>query len=148
MVLVIAFIQLLNNRPVTFRDLSVAGLLILVSCLLYPEVYRYSLNRQVSKLLLDEKNASYLALTEHIISEDGIYTKDVYSESKYNWSSFVNKEETKDYYYLFVDSLKAIAIPKRVFASAEEIKQFERYLSRFFPMKAEFENLKQVHNIN
>lgn len=148
MVLVIAFIQFLNNRPFSFRDLSVAGILILVACLLYPEVYRYSLKKRVNKLLSDEKNVSYLALTEHIINEEGIYTRDDYSESKYNWSSFVSKEETKDYYYLFVDSLKAIAIPKRVFSSEGERNQFESYLSRFFPVKAEFENLKQAHNIH
>jgi hypothetical protein len=96
--------------------------------------------------LADEKNACYLAQTEHIFTEEGVYSKDDYSESKYNWSSIVSKEETKDCYYLFVDSLKAIAIPKRVFNSETERSQFDSYLSTFLPVRAEFEGLKQVHN--
>jgi hypothetical protein len=148
MFLVIVVIHLLSNRPVTLQDVVIATLLILVGCLLLPEANRLSIKRRIDKLLSDEKNASYLALTEHVISDEGIYTKDDYSETKYNWSSFVSREETKDYYYLFIDSLKAIAVPKRIFISKEEESKFQYYLSTYLSVKAEFETLKHVHNVN
>lgn len=145
--LVIVFLHLSSNKPFTLQDFGVVVVIISIGCLCLPGVYRYFVRRKVEKLLADEKNASYLALTEHIINEVGIYTKDDYSESKYTWSSFVGIEETEDYYYLFIDTIKAIAIPKRVFASESERKQFESYLSKFLPLKAEFESLKQIHGI-
>jgi hypothetical protein len=148
MVLIFIAIHWLRQRPPTNQDLLVAVVLILIGGLSIPIVHSYSLKRQIDKLLADEKNANYLAQTELTISYNGVYTKDDYEKSKYPWSTFVKKEESEFYYYLFLDSVRAITIPKRVFISQEERQEFELYLSKFFPVKAEFESLKQVNKIN
>lgn len=148
MVLIFIAIHWLRQRPPANQDLFVAVLLILVGGLLIPIVHRYSLKRQVDKLLEDEKNANYVAQTELTISDSGIHTKDDYEESRYPWSTFVKKEEAENYYYLFLDSIRAITIPKRVFISKEERKDFELYLSKFFPVTAEFESLKHFNSKN
>ncbi len=92
----------------------------------------------MNKLFADTKNASYLSETILTISETGITSKDVFSESKHDWWAFVKTEETREYFYLSLSSFFVITISKRVFSSSSEKAEFENYLSKYISVEADF----------
>ena len=60
-----------------------------------------------------------------------------------SWSAFVNKVETDEYFYLYLNTILAIVIPKIVFKSLTEKKEFENILLAHFSLQAELNSLKQ-----
>ncbi|HOZ79919.1 MAG TPA: YcxB family protein [Ferruginibacter sp.] len=97
--------------------------------------------KQGEKITKDEDNASLFVETMFDISEAGITRKDVNIETRYHWNAFVRKEETAQYYFLFISSIQAIIFPKRVFKSAEDKMQFEKLLSQHLSFDAEVGHL-------
>lgn len=71
-------------------------------------------------------------------SEDSIYYVNEFEETKYKWKAVQRKDTDENAYYLYVNSLKAIVIPFRVFGSAAERQDFEKILSAHLPFLAEF----------
>jgi hypothetical protein len=96
--------------------------------------------RKIEKFIVDPNNANLLAKTELVISDNGILNRDEYSEVSYNWNAIIRKAETKDYIYLFLNSIQAIVIPKKLLGNDEE-KQLLDILSRNLSLKAEFSKL-------
>jgi len=48
-----------------------------------------------------------------LISEEGVETKDVATTAIYKWIAIVRVLETTDYYFLYLNSIQAIIIPKQ-----------------------------------
>jgi hypothetical protein len=93
--------------------------------------------RQAEKVTSDPNNSSIFLEMSMNVSETGISTKDAMTETKYQWTSFIKKQESRDYYFLFTSSIQALIIPKRVFNHAEERIQFDKLLSQYLSFEAE-----------
>jgi YcxB-like protein len=97
--------------------------------------------RQAQKVANDPGNSSIFLDISIIISETGISTKNAVAETKFQWSSFIKKQENTEYYFLFISSIQALIIPKRVFNNADERNQFEKLLSQYLSFDAEIGHL-------
>ena len=92
------------------------------------------------KIANDPRNSSIFLETALTVSETGISTKDTLTETRYQWNSFIKKQENKDYYFLFTNSIQALIIPRRIF-NADERSQFEKLLSQHLSFDAEIGHL-------
>lgn len=92
-----------------------------------------TLKKQADKFYDDPSNAHSFEPAEMIISETGIFTKSRYVETTYRWNSVLKKDETTDHYFLYINSMQAIIIPKRVIKpeawQQELVQLFGRYIS-------------------
>ena len=120
--------------------LLILGFIFLTSLLSLFNV-RSNTVRQAEKVADDPDNSSIFLDILMIISETGISTKDALMETKFSWKSFIKKQESREYYFLFVSSMQALIIPKRIFNSTDEKKQFEKLLSQYLSFDAEIGHL-------
>lgn len=97
--------------------------------------------RQAEKVADDPGNSSLFLDSIMVISEAGIVTKDELTEIKYQWKAFIKKQESNEYYFLFLNSIQALIVPKRVFINAEQQSQFERLLSQHLSFDADIGHL-------
>ncbi len=86
-------------------------------------------------------NSSIFNESTVTFSETGIIVKDELKEIKYQWKAILKKSESQNYYLLFLNAVQAIIIPKRVFKSADEKKEFEKILSQYLSFEAEVSHL-------
>lgn len=75
------------------------------------------------------------------ISEQGIFARTDFAETKYNWSSIVKKEENKNFYFLYITTEQSIQIPKRSLRSETEKKQLENFFGQQLSFNAEVGHL-------
>lgn len=86
-------------------------------------------------------NENIFESTNLIISENGIFAKGKYTETKYNWESFVKKEEDNTFYYLFLGSDQALLIPKRCLKTNIEKELIENLFAKYVSFNAEVGHL-------
>lgn len=98
---------------------------------------RINAKKQAEKITADEDNRSFFLETFYEINDTGITRKDENAETRFQWKAFVRKEETAEYYFLFISSVQALIFPKRVFKTMEERTQFEKLLSQHLSFDAE-----------
>jgi hypothetical protein len=102
---------------------------------------RSKVKKQGDKITGDPYNASIFLDTVLEISETGIFRKDDTKEIRYNWNAFIKKMENDDYYFLFVNKIEALIIPKKVFRSTTEKDNFDHLLTLHLSFDAEIAHL-------
>ena len=120
--------------------LLILGFIFLTSLLSLIGV-RSNTSRQAEKVADDPNNSSIFLEVSMIVSETGIATKDALVETKFQWRSFIKKQESDAYYFLFTSSIQALIVPKRVFTNAADKLQFEKLLSQYLSFDAEIGHL-------
>ncbi|MEP7163723.1 MAG: YcxB family protein [Ferruginibacter sp.] len=125
-----------NNKFI----LLIAGFLVLTSVLSFFSVRSNSIKR-ARKIVDDPNNSSIFLDKSMIISESGISVKDPLIDVKFQWNAFTKKQENAGYYFLFINTLQALIIPKRIFKNEDERLQFEKLLSQFLSFDAEIGHL-------
>lgn len=127
------------NRPGNFV-LLIAGAL-LATALLSVFGVRTNMMKQANKVAENPENSSIFSPVTLTVNESGIVVKDELKEAKYQWGSIIKKLESQNYYFLFINAIQAIIIPKRVFNSAEEKSEFEKILSQYLSFDADVSHL-------
>ncbi len=56
------------------------------------------------------------------------------------WKAVVRKTETETYFFLFINSIQAIIIPKRAFDNKDEKAEFKKMLSKHISLDAEIKD--------
>lgn len=135
-------IHLLAQKPLTLRDVFVSCTMLLIACIMLRPVSKLLIRRNIRKMLADPINARYLEMTELTVSDSGISDRDPVSETRYEWQAFHQFEQTKDFYYFFLDDIRTLTVPKRVFHSATEQNEFEGYINRNLSIEITFDHLK------
>lgn len=102
---------------------------------------RSNIVKQAEKFTEHDNNQTMFSEKQLEIDDSGIGQKDEFIESKFQWTAFTRKEENDLYYFLFVNTLQAIIIPKRVFKQPEEKARFEKLLSQHLTLDAEISHL-------
>lgn len=97
--------------------------------------------RRAEKVANDPGNSSVFLDFSMIVSESGISTKNELMETRFQWKSFIKKQENREYYFLFTSSMQAVIVPKRVFKNTDEKIQFEKLLSQNLSFDAEIGHL-------
>lgn len=105
----------------------------------------FSLKPRLKKLAMkfaaNAENASVFRMTDYTFSETGVITKDDVKEVRFQWTAFIKKVETGNYFYLFIHSTNALIIPKRIFRSQVEKDKFTQLLSAHISFDAELGHL-------
>jgi hypothetical protein len=73
------------------------------------------------------------ASTRWLFSETGITTEDPTAATQLQWNVFFQVRETKTLFLLFSHPHYANVIPKRAFATAEDLAHFRELLARRYP---------------
>ncbi|MEO8770165.1 MAG: YcxB family protein [Ferruginibacter sp.] len=120
--------------------LIVTGFLVATTLLSFLGV-RTATMRQADKVAEDPGNSSIFLEHMVTVSDTGINIKDELKEVRFQWAAITKKLESKNYYFLFHNSIQAIIIPKRVFISQDEKLQFEKILSQHLTFDAEVSHL-------
>jgi len=76
------------------------------------------------------KDGSFLSKTEYEFSDDKILYNSENSQGAVNWATVKKFEEGKNAFYLYIDSIVAYVIPKRVFKNEEEMTAFQNLVER------------------
>jgi hypothetical protein len=77
---------------------------------------------------IPQENGGWLGSKEFNFSNECISYKDKNSEGQYNWSAIKKLEEGNTAFYLYIDSIMAILIPKRYFNGKPEELEFGEYV--------------------
>lgn len=120
--------------------LLIVGFLLLTTFLSVIGI-RSNTMRQAEKIANEPDNDPIFLETQLTASESGLSLADSVSQTQYQWKAVIRKLESQNYYFLFVNALQAIIIPKRVFGSPDQRQQFDRLLSQHLSFEAEVEHL-------
>jgi hypothetical protein len=126
-------------RPGKFI-LLIAGFMLITTLLSFIGIKSNTI-KQAQKIAEDPENENIFLEATTVFSESGITTKNEMLETRIQWKGIQKKLENKSYYYLFINAMQAIIIPKRVFASAEEKLQFEKILTQYLSFDADVSHL-------
>ncbi len=120
--------------------LVIAGFLLLTSLMSLFGV-RTNMQKQAERVASNPANSQIFLMTTLMVSESGLSVKDELTELKYQWKAFVKKQESAHYYFLFVNAMQAVIIPKRIFSSTEDRLQFDKLLEQHLSLEAEIGHL-------
>jgi hypothetical protein len=115
------------STPVGFAGLW--GALFLPTFLVY---LRFGAPYFAARTLV-KNNANVKGAIRYSISEDLVVQEMVTGRAELRWSTFVRVRETSDLFLLYVQKQLAHPIPKRAFASAQEISAFRDIVRRQVP---------------
>ncbi len=101
---------------------------------------RTGADKQAEEIADDPENASVFVDNFLTAGDSGLEIKNEISETKYSWAAFIKKSETEEHYFLFLNSIYAIIIPKRVFNNKEEHAEFNKILTKNLSLQAEVNN--------
>lgn len=101
---------------------------------------RSGTDRQGEEIAEDPENVSVFADTQLNVTDGGLQVKTEFADTKYTWKAIIRKTETPAYYFLFVNAIQAIIIPKRIFDNKEEQAEFDKMLSRNISLEAEIKD--------
>lgn len=82
--------------------------------------------------MLNEGNNENILIRRSIsISKEGLLEKSSIGESKVKWNQVDKVEETEEYIYIYISSISAHIIPKRVFRDENESRLFIKEIEKF-----------------
>jgi YcxB-like protein len=101
---------------------------------------RSQMVKQAEAIADDPDNFSIFNETTLTATEGDINLKNSTVDSKINWAAVIKKTETPKYYFLFLNAMQAIIIPKRAFKNIDEQQAFDKILSRNLSLDAELKD--------
>ena len=120
--------------------LLIAGFLVLTMFLSVTGA-RTRIMKRAEQIADDPGNGSLFLESTLTASESGFSLKDEMTETKYQWKAFTKKLESKNYYFLFLNSIQALIVPKRIFTNNEQQSQFEKLLGQYLSFDADVSHL-------
>jgi hypothetical protein len=94
--------------------------IIILIALIQVLMAKYRYKKQVTQIVANPENSNLFRIVELSFSNEGIFMEDETMNCNYKWNSIIRKNENNSYYFLFISSLQAIIIPKRIFKNPEE----------------------------
>jgi hypothetical protein len=122
MALIVALVNSRSWNSLSFWLPLVAITIVLL--IIFPLWYKHENDQTVIKVMRTGKNRGTLGKHTLLISEDGLVETTEVNESRWAWTGIERVEQIEHYIFIFVSSNAAHIIPKRAFASTEEVTQF------------------------
>jgi hypothetical protein len=101
---------------------------------------RNQMVKQAEAIADDPDNFSIFNETTLTASDTEISLKNIIVDSKLKWNAVIKKTETANYYFLFLNAMQAIIIPKSAFKKIDEQEAFDKILSRNLSLDAELKD--------
>ena len=93
----------------------------------YPKYASWEITRRVNKMLEEVDNENLFNQRTLVLTDEGITETSSIGESHIRWDKINHLEETEDYLYIYVSSVSAHIVPKRVF---ENLSEQEKFISK------------------
>ncbi|HXY79271.1 MAG TPA: YcxB family protein [Candidatus Bathyarchaeia archaeon] len=93
-------------------------------------LYLYFVAPYVGARSSRKQSANLRDTMRYTISDEGVEQDCATARGEFQWATYLKAQETPDFFLLYVRRTMAHPIPKRAFASAEEISQFREMLRR------------------
>jgi YcxB-like protein len=128
------FVVKLSSPGKMFDPYFLYSILVLLTIYIFPLfVMKNTFHKQIAAYTDNPLNATFFNDCQMVISEAGIFAKGKFTTTEYQWPAIVKKEETSEYYYLYLSTQQALLIPKRAVKSETEKKQLEQLLAGCIP---------------
>jgi hypothetical protein len=101
---------------------------------------RSQMVKQAEAIADDPDNFSIFNETTLTANDTEISLKSIIVDSKLKWDAVIKKTETSNYYFLFLNAMQAIIIPKSAFINIDEQHAFDKILSRNLSLDAELKD--------
>lgn len=88
-------------------------------------------NYKVKKFSIPNSNGIILGTKTIVLNSDGLFESSSVSKCQYSWSSVEEVTESGGDYYIFLDKMYALIIPRDAFASSESIEQFKGCINEY-----------------
>lgn len=108
--------------------LLVFGVASILWFIFYPKYFRGEIARRVKKMLEEGNNENLFNQRSLELTSDGITEKSSIGKSHIHWAKINHLEETADYFYIYISSVSAHIVPKRVFGSLREQENFAQII--------------------
>lgn len=123
------------------NNFSVIIILLMFATSLLPLIGgRAGTERQAADIADDPENASVFTDHQLLASDSGLEVKTGTSDLKYSWGAITRKTETAAYYFLFLNAIHALIIPKRAFTGKEDAAEFKKILTRHLSLEADIKD--------
>lgn len=109
---------------------TIFGIVSVVWFIYYPKYFNWEMTRRVKKMLSEGSNENILNRRKIILSDEGILEKSLIGESNVSWNQVDKVEESNEYIYIYISSISAHIIPKRIFKDENEKQMFIREISK------------------
>lgn len=109
---------------------AIFGLFSVVWFVFYPKYFKWEMTRRVKKMLKEGNNDNIYIKRMIILSDKGILEKSDLGESNISWDKVGKVEETEENIYIYISSMSAHIIPKRVFKDKNEEQVFIKEISK------------------
>lgn len=100
---------------------AIFGIVILAT---WPRRYRAAVSGNARRMYSAGENRGLKEVQTLILSPEAIHTKNPLEEITRKWAVVERMEGTDDYFYIFISSISAYIIPRRVFASDDDYQEF------------------------
>lgn len=142
MVATVIIIDKIKSDKTNFKVLLIVGIVIAL-IFTYFSYYQvpYRVKNKARKFLVKEENSHILNETDIEISEDGIINTNKESRVHQKWSSITRYAITREYFFLYTNSIQAQIIPKRLFTSQKEIDEFDKFLTEKISLSSSFRSI-------
>lgn len=90
----------------------------------YPAYFKRVVKRNINKMLSEGKNTSLEYKISLSLDDAGIKSVSEKGESSIKWEGIERLSESNEYYFLYITSVSAAIVPKRVFVTDDERKEF------------------------
>ena len=107
------------------------GALSVVWIIFYPKYIEWEMARRVRKMLKEGNNENLFARRKIIISDKGVLERSSFGETNMKWKQIDKVEEIVDYIYIYISSVSAHIIPKRVFRDENEKQTFIKEIQKY-----------------
>ena len=96
--------------------------------------YKTKLDKQLDSFTENEENKNIFTSNSLFANEQELTIKTEFGTHTYKWKSFINKAESDTHYFLFINAVQAIIIPKKAFINNDEKIAFDKILSTTLPL--------------
>ena len=117
------YVRIMREYPEAAEPLQIVAVLLVVAILAISAMPYVS--QVVLRKHMLEKNGAFLSPQTIELSASGLSVSSATGNTVVPWSGLLAREEDKVNYYLFIDALQALVIPRNAIAS--ETAEFEKY---------------------
>lgn len=104
--------------------LMIFGLSSIAWFVYYPKYTMWEIKRRVKKMLEEGNNENLFNQRKLLLTDEGITETSSIGASNISWDKIESLEETEDYLYIYISSVSAHIVPKRIFENLDEQEEF------------------------
>jgi len=120
---------LILQLAVNINNSSVNIETILMTTFLYVSIFSLLMYMNLVKTKgIPKDGGAFLGWKKYDFADDYILFQDKDSDGRFQWNVIKSVEEDRKAFYLYIDNILAIVIPKRYFGDKVEEKTFLRYI--------------------